>query len=64
MTAMFATFAAREECRRTLDRLFADVTEKVFATLPDETWVYPGHGGDTTLGNERPLLAEWKSRGW
>ncbi|MDP4803405.1 MAG: MBL fold metallo-hydrolase [Candidatus Nanopelagicales bacterium] len=46
------------------DRLYADVTEKVFATLPDETWVYPGHGGDTTLGNERPFLAEWKSRGW
>jgi glyoxylase-like metal-dependent hydrolase (beta-lactamase superfamily II) len=46
------------------DRLFADVTEKVFATLPDETWVYPGHGSDTTVGNERPFLTEWKSRGW
>ncbi|MCD0483095.1 MBL fold metallo-hydrolase [Streptacidiphilus sp. ASG 303] len=36
---------------------------KVF-TLPDETWVYPGHGDDTTLGAERPHLAEWRARGW
>ncbi len=44
--------------------LIDDVEHKLFATLPDETWVYPGHGGDTTLGNERPNLAEWRSRGW
>ena len=31
---------------------------------PDETWVYPGHGNDTTLGAERPHLAEWRARGW
>ncbi|MFY1676413.1 MULTISPECIES: MBL fold metallo-hydrolase [unclassified Streptomyces] len=36
----------------------------VFGLLPDETWVYPGHGRDTTLGAERPHLAEWRSRGW
>ena len=23
-----------------------------------------GHGGDTTLGAERPHLAEWRERGW
>ena len=28
------------------------------------TWVYPGHGGDTTLGAERPHLAEWLEHGW
>ena len=44
--------------------LLAGVTEKVFGTLPDETWVYPGHGDDTTLGVERPHLAEWAERGW
>jgi glyoxylase-like metal-dependent hydrolase (beta-lactamase superfamily II) len=33
-------------------------------TLPDETWVYPGHGDDTTLGDERPHLPEWRERGW
>jgi glyoxylase-like metal-dependent hydrolase (beta-lactamase superfamily II) len=44
--------------------LFHDVTTKLFDPLPDETWVYPGHGDDTTLGAERPHLAEWESRGW
>ncbi|MGW2582562.1 MBL fold metallo-hydrolase [Streptomyces virginiae] len=37
---------------------------KVFGALPDETWVYPGHGNDTTLGAERPHLSEWRARGW
>jgi glyoxylase-like metal-dependent hydrolase (beta-lactamase superfamily II) len=45
-------------------QLYADVVERLFDRLPDETWVYPGHGKDTTLGAERPSLAEWKSRGW
>jgi len=30
----------------------------------DSTWVYPGHGKDTTLGTERPSVPEWRSRGW
>ncbi len=29
--------------------------ERLF-TLPDETWVHPGHGDDTTLGTERPTF--------
>jgi glyoxylase-like metal-dependent hydrolase (beta-lactamase superfamily II) len=37
---------------------------EVFEPLPDETWVYPGHGDDTTLGEERPKLPEWRERGW
>ena len=44
--------------------LIDDVEERLFGALPDETWVYPGHGGDTTLGAERPHLAEWRARGW
>lgn len=44
--------------------LIDDVETKIFGTLPDETWVYPGHGDDTTLGAERPQLAEWRTRGW
>ena len=44
--------------------LYRDVAAKLFGRLPDETWVYPGHGDDTTLGRERPSLAEWESRGW
>jgi glyoxylase-like metal-dependent hydrolase (beta-lactamase superfamily II) len=44
--------------------LIRDVETKIFGTLPDETWVYPGHGNDTTLGAERPHLPEWHARGW
>ncbi|MFJ4008855.1 MBL fold metallo-hydrolase [Streptomyces sp. NPDC090026] len=44
--------------------LLDGVEEKLFGPLPDETWVYPGHGKDTTLGAERPHLAEWRARGW
>ncbi|WP_406001529.1 MBL fold metallo-hydrolase [Streptomyces sp. NBC_00829] len=45
-------------------RLIGDVESKLFDRLPDETWVYPGHGRDTTLGDERPHLTEWRERGW
>ncbi|MFI6792759.1 MBL fold metallo-hydrolase [Nonomuraea sp. NPDC050383] len=45
-------------------QLYADVVERIFDRLPDETWVYPGHGKDTTLGAERPALPAWKARGW
>jgi glyoxylase-like metal-dependent hydrolase (beta-lactamase superfamily II) len=44
--------------------LLTGVTAKLFDALPDETWVYPGHGNDTTLGTERPHLKEWRDRGW
>ncbi|MFF4405421.1 MBL fold metallo-hydrolase [Streptomyces sp. NPDC002536] len=44
--------------------LIDDVETKIFGQLPDETWVYPGHGNDTTLGAERPHVAEWRERGW
>lgn len=44
--------------------LIDGVEEKLFNALPDETWVYPGHGADTTLGAERPHLSEWRERQW
>lgn len=44
--------------------LIDDVEQRVFDVLPDDTWVYPGHGDDTTLGAERPHLADWRARGW
>lgn len=49
-----------EDHHRIMDGLEA----KIFDRLPDETWVYPGHGDDTTLGAERPHLDEWRERGW
>ena len=54
------TFGSSENHARIMDGL----EERVFVRLPDETWVYPGHGDDTTLGAERPHLAEWRERGW
>jgi glyoxylase-like metal-dependent hydrolase (beta-lactamase superfamily II) len=46
------------------DSLYDGVATKIFGRLPDQTWVYPGHGKDTTLGAERPHLGEWRERGW
>ena len=45
-------------------QLMDDLEARVFGELPDGTWVYPGHGKDTTLGAERPHLAQWRARGW
>jgi len=44
--------------------LIDDVEHKIFDRLPDDTWFYPGHGNDSTLGAERGSLAEWRTRGW
>jgi len=38
--------------------------QRVFARYDDGTRVLPGHGDMTTLGLERPSLAEWRERGW
>ncbi|WP_018686464.1 MBL fold metallo-hydrolase [Actinokineospora enzanensis] len=44
--------------------LLNDVKSRIFDVLPDATHFYPGHGDDSTLGAERPHLAEWHTRGW
>lgn len=44
--------------------LLNDVSERLFEAYPDDTVVHPGHGDPTTLGAERPHLAEWRERGW
>ncbi|HEU4567273.1 MAG TPA: MBL fold metallo-hydrolase [Marmoricola sp.] len=54
------TFGDEQAFRSLID----DVSSKVFDRLPDETWFYPGHGNDSTLGAERPHLQEWRDRGW
>ena len=46
------------------EQLIDEVGTKIFDRLPDDTWFYPGHGNDSTLGAERPHLAEWRERGW
>ena len=44
--------------------LINDVSSRIFDVPPDDTWFYPGHGDDSTLGAERPHLPEWRARGW
>jgi len=44
--------------------IIRSIADKLFATLPPETIVMPGHGDDTTIGRERPQLQEWIDRGW
>lgn len=43
--------------------IIQSIDTKLF-TFPADTIVLPGHGLDTTIGNERPHLAEWVERGW
>jgi hydroxyacylglutathione hydrolase len=43
--------------------IITSITKRLF-TLDDETIIHPGHGSDTTIGNERPSLTEWIKRGW
>ena len=46
------------------ESLIDDVSSKIFDAYGDDVWFYPGHGGDSTIGAERPHLAEWRERGW
>ena len=49
---------------QSFDSLIEDVSTRLFDVSDDNTGVYPGLGGDTTLGAERPHLTEWRERGW
>ena len=55
-----ATFGDAEAFATLIDQ----VETKIFDRLPDETWFYPGHGGDATLRADRSSLPEWRARGW
>ena len=46
------------------DLIIDSIDTRLFSRLDEETIVLPGHGGDTTLGRERPHLDEWVARGW
>ncbi|MTB86959.1 MBL fold metallo-hydrolase [Aeromicrobium senzhongii] len=45
-------------------RLVNDVETKIFDRFDDDTWFYPGHGDDSTLGAERASVPDWRARGW
>ena len=45
------------------DQIIGSIDQRLFTLNPD-TLVLPGHGGETTIGSERPQLDEWVARGW
>ena len=55
-----ATFGDADAFAQLIDQ----VESRLFGTLPDDTWFYPGHGNDGRLGDERPHVPEWRARGW
>jgi glyoxylase-like metal-dependent hydrolase (beta-lactamase superfamily II) len=44
--------------------IIRSIEDRLFAPLPADTLVLPGHGDDTTIGTEAPHLQEWIDRGW
>lgn len=46
------------------ETIITSIEDLLFADLPADTLVLPGHGDDTTIGDESPHLAEWIDRGW
>jgi glyoxylase-like metal-dependent hydrolase (beta-lactamase superfamily II) len=46
------------------DRIIQSIDGLLFSRLDPDVVVMPGHGDDTTIGNERPHLQEWIDRGW
>ena len=45
------------------DVIIESIDRRLFASLPLDTIVLPGHGLDTTIGSERPCLDAWVTRG-
>lgn len=62
--SLFPGGVGKTQSRDDFTSLIDDVEQRVFARLPDDTWFYPGHGDDSTLGAERPKLVHWRERGW
>jgi glyoxylase-like metal-dependent hydrolase (beta-lactamase superfamily II) len=44
--------------------IIRSIDDRLFSKLPADMIVMPGHGADTTIGDERPHLQEWVDRGW
>ena len=45
------------------EKIINSIERRLF-TLDKRTAVLPGHGDNTTIGNEQPNLDEWIDRGW
>jgi glyoxylase-like metal-dependent hydrolase (beta-lactamase superfamily II) len=46
------------------ETIIRSIEDRLFSKVPEDTIVMPGHGDDTTIGNELPHLQEWIDRGW
>ena len=44
--------------------IIKSIEDRMFSKFSADTIVLPGHGDDTTIGNESPQLQEWVDRGW
>ncbi len=44
--------------------IIRSIEDRIFSQFDGSTVVLPGHGLDTTVGNESPQLDEWVARGW
>ena len=62
--SLFPGGVGRTDSEGDFVRLYKDVNERIFDVYPDSAIVRPGHGKSTTLGEERPKLAEWWQRRW
>jgi glyoxylase-like metal-dependent hydrolase (beta-lactamase superfamily II) len=60
---LFPGGPGKTEGKNDFETVIRSIDERLFP-LPADTLVLPGHGLDTTIGNERPHLQEWADRGW
>ena len=44
--------------------ILASIEDRMFKVFDPDTIVLPGHGADTTIGNEIPSFDGWVERGW
>ncbi len=44
--------------------IIRSIEDRIFSQFDGSTIVLPGHGLDTTVGNESPQIDEWVARGW
>ncbi|HEV3226558.1 MAG TPA: MBL fold metallo-hydrolase [Acidimicrobiales bacterium] len=45
-------------------QIITSIDDRLFSTLASDTIILPGHGDQSTVGDERPHLQEWVDRGW
>jgi glyoxylase-like metal-dependent hydrolase (beta-lactamase superfamily II) len=44
--------------------IITSIEERMFRVFPANTVILPGHGLESTIGQEAPHLDEWVARGW